>query len=80
MTNSTVLRQEILRATFLLGDFSGDHAPEYSVLCRDGVLSVFEAYGREGLVGSHTRIVCGVSMRRDQSSSVVCLHGRVFSS
>ena len=65
---------ENLSAAFFSENFSGDHAPEYSVLCRDGVFSVFEAYGREGL-----ETWC-VSRDQDHSSSIVCLHGRIFSS
>jgi hypothetical protein len=70
-----------LRRGCFLEDSSGDHAPEYSILCRDCVLAVFEAYGLEGVEGSPTRSyeACRVSVDQDHSNWFVSLHGRIFS-
>jgi hypothetical protein len=64
-----------------LEDSSGDQAPEYSILCRDCVLAVFETYGLEGVEGSPTRSyeACRVSVNQDHSDWFVSLHGRIFS-
>jgi len=70
-----------LQRESFLEDSSGDHAPEYSILCRHCVLAVFEAYGLEGVEGSPTRSydACRVSVNQDHSNWFVSLHGRIFS-